>query len=348
MESPHINIRSLTLLDRSDDLGLVHMNGRIYDPLLGRFLSADLVVQAPGDLQSYNRYSYVRNNPLSLTDPSGFNWFSDTVQSVSDFAIGIGAGAFEANDPTGVVTRSLDSAPASRSAEVGRVTGNLLGVVQGGVETMLGGGMVTTGFGMAGVGVAGGVITSPTGVGVVAGGAAVAAGAAVATAGTVVAAHGTAVAVNGGVKALRNLERLNKSDVKTGSDGGKVSKEPPNTLKENKAKGDAWEKQVVEKELPKTQTDIEKQITVKPNGTDTGNVRLDAVGKDAQTSQIKLTDAKASETAPLTKNQGPGYKAIEQNGGTVVGEGKGGYPGGTEIPPTKVDIIRRKPDGTPY
>lgn len=54
------------------DLGPVHMNGRIYDPLLGRFLSADIVVQAPGNLQSYNRYSYVFNNPLSHTDPSGF------------------------------------------------------------------------------------------------------------------------------------------------------------------------------------------------------------------------------------------------------------------------------------
>ena len=50
------------------------MNGRIYDPLLGRFLSADLVVQDPSDLQSYNRYSYVKNNPLTLTDPTGFFW----------------------------------------------------------------------------------------------------------------------------------------------------------------------------------------------------------------------------------------------------------------------------------
>jgi hypothetical protein len=48
------------------------MNGRIYDGLLGRFLSADLTVSNPGNLQSFNRYSYVRNNPLSLTDPSGF------------------------------------------------------------------------------------------------------------------------------------------------------------------------------------------------------------------------------------------------------------------------------------
>ena len=48
------------------------MNGRIYDGLLGRFLSADLFVQDPGNLQAYNRYSYVWNNPLTRTDPSGW------------------------------------------------------------------------------------------------------------------------------------------------------------------------------------------------------------------------------------------------------------------------------------
>jgi RHS repeat-associated protein len=57
--------------------GLIHMNGRIYDPVLGRFLSADIVVQMPHNVQSYNRYSYVLNNPLSYTDPSGyFFWFA--------------------------------------------------------------------------------------------------------------------------------------------------------------------------------------------------------------------------------------------------------------------------------
>ena len=47
------------------------MNGRIYDPLLGRFLSADIVVQFPGNLQSFNRYSYVQNNPLTFKDDTG-------------------------------------------------------------------------------------------------------------------------------------------------------------------------------------------------------------------------------------------------------------------------------------
>lgn len=48
------------------------MNGRIYDPTLGRFLQADPHIQAPNNSQSYNRYSYVLNNPMSYTDPSGF------------------------------------------------------------------------------------------------------------------------------------------------------------------------------------------------------------------------------------------------------------------------------------
>ena len=47
------------------------MNGRIYDPRLGRFLSPDPYVQSPYNSQNYNRYSYCLNNPLKYTDPSG-------------------------------------------------------------------------------------------------------------------------------------------------------------------------------------------------------------------------------------------------------------------------------------
>ena len=50
----------------------VHMNGRVYDPYTARFLSADPYVQDPRNGQSYNRYSYVLNNPTNLTDPTGF------------------------------------------------------------------------------------------------------------------------------------------------------------------------------------------------------------------------------------------------------------------------------------
>jgi RHS repeat-associated protein len=55
------------------ELGLIRMNGRIYDPVIGRFLQADPMIQAPQNAQSHNRYSYVMNNPLSFTDPSGFS-----------------------------------------------------------------------------------------------------------------------------------------------------------------------------------------------------------------------------------------------------------------------------------
>jgi len=55
-----------------DQLDLVHMNGRIYDPLMARFLSADPMIQDPAHSQSYNRYTYVWNNPTNLTDPTGF------------------------------------------------------------------------------------------------------------------------------------------------------------------------------------------------------------------------------------------------------------------------------------
>lgn len=53
-------------------MGLIHMNGRVMDSVTGRFLSADPFVQSPFHSQSLNRYSYVENNPLSFTDPSGF------------------------------------------------------------------------------------------------------------------------------------------------------------------------------------------------------------------------------------------------------------------------------------
>ncbi|MFT5520805.1 MAG: hypothetical protein ACI9IA_001402 [Enterobacterales bacterium] len=48
------------------------MNGRVYDYNLGRFLSVDPFIQDPGNSQSMNPYSYIMNNPLSGTDPSGY------------------------------------------------------------------------------------------------------------------------------------------------------------------------------------------------------------------------------------------------------------------------------------
>ena len=58
------------------EYGLINMNGRLYDPQIGRFLSPDNYVQLPDLSQSFNRYSYCLNNPLKYTDPDGNIFFS--------------------------------------------------------------------------------------------------------------------------------------------------------------------------------------------------------------------------------------------------------------------------------
>ena len=63
--------RGYTGHEMLNEFGIINMNGRLYDPLLGRFLSPDNYVQAPDNSQSFNRYSYCLNNPLKYVDPSG-------------------------------------------------------------------------------------------------------------------------------------------------------------------------------------------------------------------------------------------------------------------------------------
>jgi len=75
---------------------LINMNGRVYDPSLGRFLSPDNYVQAPDFTQSFNRYSYCMNNPLRYTDPDG-EWvhlvIGAVIGGVSGLIAGLNAGA---------------------------------------------------------------------------------------------------------------------------------------------------------------------------------------------------------------------------------------------------------------
>ena len=69
---------------------LVHLNGRVYDALLARFTSADPTVTDPMNMQGWNRYSYVGNDPLAFTDPNGFSWLSSFFHSVGNFFNSIG------------------------------------------------------------------------------------------------------------------------------------------------------------------------------------------------------------------------------------------------------------------
>ena len=76
--------RGFTGHEHLDGLGLIHMNARLYDPEIGRFLSPDTYIQAPQNSQNYNRYSYVLNNPLKYTDPSG-HFFNFIVGAIFAF-----------------------------------------------------------------------------------------------------------------------------------------------------------------------------------------------------------------------------------------------------------------------
>lgn len=63
--------RGFTGHEHFTEVGLVHMNGRMYDPMQGRFLSPDNHIQDPFNTQNFNRFGYVLNNPLAYIDWSG-------------------------------------------------------------------------------------------------------------------------------------------------------------------------------------------------------------------------------------------------------------------------------------
>lgn len=72
-----------------EDFGLINMNARLYDPVLGRFLSPDPYVQTPDFPGNFNRYAYCLNNPLKYTDPNGeffFTFFLGPAGAVIDAA----------------------------------------------------------------------------------------------------------------------------------------------------------------------------------------------------------------------------------------------------------------------
>ena len=71
-----------------DSVGLVHMNGRVYDPGIARFLSADPVIGNLGDSQSLNPYAYVGNRPLNATDPTGYVVDGGISIYVANFVVG--------------------------------------------------------------------------------------------------------------------------------------------------------------------------------------------------------------------------------------------------------------------
>ena len=78
LQSTAITAHGFTGHEHLNSVQLIHMNGRVYDYQIGRFLSVDPLIQAPLNSQSLNPYSYVLNNPLAGTDPTGYSCQAST------------------------------------------------------------------------------------------------------------------------------------------------------------------------------------------------------------------------------------------------------------------------------
>lgn len=170
--SQPVTTRGYTGHEMVDDMGIIHMNGRIYDARLARFLQADPIIQAATNTQSYNRYSYVWNNPLNATDPSGFvlKKYWDKIRPYVGAIVAIVAGYFlcqntctvEIYAAIGAVSGAAGAAANGGNIAMGFVLGAFTGIagnygviaagVAGGFASYATGGKFGHGFASAGLG----------------------------------------------------------------------------------------------------------------------------------------------------------------------------------------------------
>lgn len=127
--------------------GLINMNARLYDPLVGRFLSPDPYVQDPDFSQNFNRYSYALNNPLKYTDLSG------EVLGIDDMImIGVGIGALVGAYSGGVLANNGEYNPIKWNWQANETYGYMLGgTIIGGVSSLIGGVISTSGIPFANI-----------------------------------------------------------------------------------------------------------------------------------------------------------------------------------------------------
>lgn len=147
--------RGFTGHEHLDVFEMINMDGRMYDPALGRFMSPDPFIQSPDYTQSLNRYVYCLNNPLSLVDPSGYSWFSKHWKSLLSATVGIVVSVVSAGTASGIggimIAGALGGASAGLSgallngSNIGQIakstfTGGLLGCASGFLNYASGGG----------------------------------------------------------------------------------------------------------------------------------------------------------------------------------------------------------------
>ena len=386
---PNLTTVGFTGQEADNELGLVNMKGRMYDPKVGRFLTTDPVVSDPLSSQHWNPYSYVGNNPLNFVDPTGFEGEDKQPRPDPDeFAkdpevqrilaegchhgdecagfvkTGEGPRRGSLADPAaGWVPKPVSDVDVSQAmAALGaRLAPNDVSTNGSGSGDWSQHPFVQL-FGGFGAGVALGVVPF-AGLGRTTGGEDGRLGAREpgGPAGARRRAdrrrddRGVRRGDGRGSRRLRDEDghrgrHRGADDGDLGGDRGRRDRQrrggDPGVarplgrgsggIRANAAKGAAWEQQVVDTK-EKTDANVVQQLTVKTNSG--VRTRVDIASRDASGSP-KLTEAKSSATAPLTRNQRAAFPEIARSGGTVVGQGKPGFPGGTQIPPTTVDIVR--------
>jgi RHS repeat-associated protein len=144
--------RGYTGHEHLQGVGLVHMNGRLYDPMLHRFLMPDNFVQDPYNTVSYNRYAYVMFNPLLYVDPSG---------EISWESIG---GWIKTNSKAITFVAVVVVAVAATVLTAGMASPLLAGVIVGGAAGFTGGAVGTwTSGGSFGAGLTNGLVQGSIG-----------------------------------------------------------------------------------------------------------------------------------------------------------------------------------------
>lgn len=146
--APTILLRGFTGHEHLNEFALINMNGRVYDPVLGMFLSPDNFVQAPDFSQNFNRYSYCYNNPLIYTDPDG-QFIHIIIGAAIGGVVNLGIKAFQGkihNFWDGVAAFGVGAAAGA----VGAATGGAAFAAMGGTAGGVGGFIAGAGGGMVG------------------------------------------------------------------------------------------------------------------------------------------------------------------------------------------------------
>ncbi|MDY0931777.1 RHS repeat-associated core domain-containing protein [Chryseobacterium sp. CFBP8996] len=128
--------RGYTSHEHFAEVGIIHMNGRLYDPLLRRFLNADENIQDPYNTQNYNKYGYVLNNPLMFNDPSGefaFAPFIALIAKAAFTAVAITAATYTA---TALIKGNWTVSGFFRSISSAAITGMVSGALSFGIGTL--------------------------------------------------------------------------------------------------------------------------------------------------------------------------------------------------------------------